>query len=162
MDIEADDELSPSAVLSQSCFMPDLAVGRRDEAIRVMIEALARQHPFLDTPLVLESVLVRERVRATGTPEGVAFPHGKHNGLGGPFAAIAIASAAIDFGADHRLPCRILILTISSAYRSDGHLQFLGHMAGYLRWPDVRSAVLAARDKAAFLQALSAGGVVPV
>lgn len=160
MDIQADDELSPSVVLSQCCFMPDLAGVRRDDTIRLMVEALARLHPFLDIPLVQESVLVRERVRATGTPEGVAFPHGKHNGLDGPFAAIAIASAAIDFGADQSLPCRILILTISSAYRSDGHLQFLGHMAGFLRWPEIRAAVLAARDKAGFLQALSAGGVV--
>jgi len=147
-----------AVLLQNCCFVPNLAATTREEALVALVAVLARVYPVLPEAEILQSVLHRERLRTTGTLEGVAFPHGKHAGIHGLYAAVATQPEGIDFGSEQVMPCQILILTVSSAYRADGHLQFLGYMARYLRIPSVRAAVLAAQHKADFIRALRAVG----
>ena len=126
----------------------------RESVLGAMVAALGQTMPSFPQDALLASILEREQVRSTGTPEGVAFPHGKHAMIDGVCAVIATAPHGIDFGGITPLPCSIIVLTVSSVYRADGHLHFLAHMARCLRYPEVRAAVLEAKSKSTLLDAL--------
>ena len=147
-------ETDPAKVLENCNFLYSVEYKTRAALLPAMVSALAKDYPGISESAVLASVLEREQIRSTGTPEGVAFPHGKHESIDGICVAIATARHGIDFGRTTPMPCRIIVLTLSSLYRADGHLHFLAHMAGFLRFEAVRSAVLAAKNKAALLDAL--------
>ncbi len=142
------------ALLENCLFMPGVRETTRESLLVTMVASICEVYPVLAYPDVLASVLERERVRATGTPEGVAFPHGKYAGSSGVYAVVATAPHGIDFGAGECMRCQIVVLTVSSAYRADGHLHFLSYMARRLRAPHVRAKIIRARSKAGFVKAL--------
>ncbi len=141
-------------VLEHGLFMPGVRETAREPLLVTMVAALCAAFPVLPYKDVLTSVLEREKVRSTGTSDGVAFPHGKYAGAAGVYAVLATAPQGIDFGAGEYMPCQIVVLTVSSAYRADGHLHFLSYMARCLRDPHVRAMLLKARNGDAFAEAL--------
>ena len=146
-------------VIESCTFMAGLALQPREIVLAKMVAALGASLPGIPEAEVLQSVLERENVRPTGTTEGVAFPHGKHADIDGVYTVVATirGEEGIDFGSCKPLRCRIIVLTVSSSYRADGHLQFLAYMARCLRHPTIRASVISAQNKAAFLDALHAG-----
>ncbi|MFU8780207.1 MAG: PTS sugar transporter subunit IIA [Kiritimatiellia bacterium] len=150
---KADMWQDPFQLVASCHFLPQLEAQTREAVLEMMVRQLDVDLPAISRVELLASVLRRERIRATGTPEGVAFPHGKHARIDDIYAVVATTQKPVDFGAGEAMPCRILILTVSSVYRADSHLQFLAHMARCLCQAKVRDAVLAAKDEHALIRA---------
>lgn len=148
------DQIDAWRVLENCCFLSGLAVQSRESVLAAMVTSLGQMLVNFPESEVLASVLKREQVRPTGTPEGVAFPHGKHATIDGVYAALATVAPGIDFGGIRPVPCQIIVLTVSSVYRADGHLHFLAYMARSLQDVTIRAAVLGAKNKAALLDVL--------
>jgi nitrogen PTS system EIIA component len=143
-----------SDVLSNCFYMPHLSAKTRDAAIGQMVTYLASRVPGLPGAALLASVLERERLCPTGTPDGVAFPHGKLAEVDGVYGVVATMCEPVSFGDDTAMPCRILVLTVSSSFRADGHLLFLSHMARCLYRETARKALLSATDENEFIRVL--------
>jgi nitrogen PTS system EIIA component len=67
--------LSPKAVVAE------LTARSKQDVLGELCQTLARAHPELNAPRLLEVLRDRERLGSTGIGEGVAIPHGKLSGL---------------------------------------------------------------------------------
>jgi len=67
----------------------------------------------------LTSVLEREKKSSTGIGAGIAFPHGRINGLNKPLIALGIVNDGVDFDALDKKPVKIIFLFLFPGNRHD-------------------------------------------
>ncbi len=146
---------SPVEVLASACFLPLLQARTYPAILQELVSETVAHFGLHDVSGIQASVLAREQRSSTATPEGIAFPHGKHPEVKRVCCAIGLCPEGVPFGLLPETPvCQILVLTLSSVYVCDDHLHVLGELAKRLRRPTVRYAVLAARTHTDLQQAL--------
>lgn len=132
------DLLAPGAVLTR------LAASTRKQVIQCLSENLAKVSG-LDPRLVCEAVMRRERVAGTGIGEGVALPHALVEGLARPICGFARLEDPADFQAPDGRGADLIVLLLAPAHSSAEHLRALARLSRFLRRPEARERLRAAR-----------------
>lgn len=131
------------------------------QAIELLLDRLMgeRALPGDARAELLEAVLARERRLSTGLECGIAIPHGTTTRVETEVAALGVFPRGVSFesvcddGAT-----RIVILLITPARKRHRHVTNLAAIAKQLLRPDVRSALLSARDRGEAVDAIRKAG----
>ena len=99
-----------------------------------------------------EQIVDREKISSTGLGEGIAFPHARIDGLERPLIAFATVPNGVDFGAPDDLPAKLVFLFLFPAKRVELGVKIHSTCSRFLMQPDVRSALLSAKDSAEILE----------
>ena len=150
---------TPSPVqklLRAGAIVLDLPATSRRDAIVQLTSALAEKlgRPE-DAGRFAEAVLAREDTAGTGVGDGVAFPHAEAEGLTEPALTFGRSRQGLDFDSPDGEPAKLVLLLLTPKGDYEGSLRLLAGMARLLAREDVRSRLLAARDAAAVIAALS-------
>jgi mannitol/fructose-specific phosphotransferase system IIA component (Ntr-type) len=105
------------------------------------------------TPLG-KKLLEREAIGSTGFGNGVAVPHGKHDGVERPLLVLARHRSGLDWKAIDGRPVHIVFFLLSPADEPETHLQCLRWISTLARNADFRRFLLDAKDAAAMLDLL--------
>lgn len=95
----------------------------------------------VNSKLVLESLLAREKLGSTGLGQGVAIPHGRIKGLKSASGVFVRLRHPIEFGAPDQLPVRLLFILFVPAQATDLHLEILSELAQLFSNKTVRDAL---------------------
>lgn len=120
------------------------------------LSAMAAAALDLPTTLVLERVLQREALGATGFGQGAAIPHARIEGLERVMAVVARLPAPIDYGSFDAQPIDLAVLLLSPEGAGADHLKALARISRTLRDPAILAAMRAAADTAELRAAISA------
>ena len=124
------DELSD--ILSPDAVQAALAVPNK-KALFQQLAASAGKLVGIDSKLVIERLVERERLGSTGFGGGVAIPHGKIEGLDRVVGVFARLAQPIDFAAIDDMPVDLVFLLLSPPDAGVEHLKALARVSRRLR-----------------------------
>lgn len=143
--------------LPAKAFVRRLQAADREGAIRELVAAAPP--PGLAQEEVVQAVLQREEVSATGMSSGIAIPHARLPGLLTPIVALGVSEAGIGFDAPDGKAATIIVLLLSPDEANEEHLGLMAQIARELADPAVQRQVGQARNHTELLALLRAGTV---
>ncbi|HBH55002.1 MAG TPA: PTS fructose transporter subunit IIA [Planctomycetaceae bacterium] len=113
----------------------DLQAETKDQAIRAMVESLAKAGGIQSSEqeAITGAILKREELGSTGIGRGVAVPHTKHPSADRLVATIAISKEGVEFASLDGEAVHILFLLVSPHERPGDHLRALENISRHLR-----------------------------
>jgi nitrogen PTS system EIIA component len=141
------DLLLPDAIFPRSRWQ-----GRK-QVLAEMSEAMAKL-VGLDSRIVHEGVLERERLGATGVGEGVAIPHARLTGLKRVVGGFAHLDEPADFEAIDERRVDLVFMLLAPADASADHLRALARVSRNFRQESIRAALRKAQTVDAVLAVL--------
>ncbi|OYW42857.1 MAG: transcriptional regulator [Rhodobacterales bacterium 12-64-8] len=109
----------------------------------------------LDSRLVHEAVLERERLGSTGVGEGVAIPHARIETLSRPVAGFARLLEPADFEAIDERPADLIFMLLAPTDSGADHLRALARAARVFRQERIRNALRQAQSAETVLAILA-------
>lgn len=119
-------------LLSHDSVVAGLSASNK-KALFQHLSAQAAKLYGLDSKLVVERLLDRERLGSTGFGGGVAIPHGKIEGLDRVVGLFVKLSQPIDFTAIDEMPVDLVFLLLSPPEAGVDHLKALASVSRKLR-----------------------------
>ncbi len=141
--------------LAPDCVVPELDAAGKREALAHLAGVLAGKDLAVQPARLVEALLERERIGSTGVGEGVAIPHAKLRGLRRLLGAFGRSRHGVDFDAVDGQPCHLFFLLVAPEEAASEHLRALSRIAKLMRDPEVRRALLEARDAEALYARLT-------
>ena len=120
------DLLGPDAVLAG-------LVAPNKKTLFQQLATAASRLTGMDTRVIVERLVERERLGSTGFGNGVAIPHGKIDGLTRVVGVFARLGAPVDFQAIDDLPVDLVFLLLSPPDSGVEHLKALARVSRRLR-----------------------------
>ncbi len=102
----------------------------RKSVLEKLAEMLSSADPLLNSKLVFDSLLARERLGTTGLGNGIAIPHGRVECNGKSVGAFLRTGHPIDFDAVDNAPVDIFFALCVPEDATDEHLALLSALAG--------------------------------
>lgn len=133
-----------SDLIEPDAILPRLIATSRRQALHVMTEALAKASG-IDARAAFDAVLIRERLSGTGVNEGVAIPHAPVAGIVRPVGAFARLDPPQDFEALDGRPADLVFMLLAPPDKGADHLKALARVSRFLKRPDLREKLRAAR-----------------
>jgi two-component system sensor histidine kinase KdpD len=96
----------------------------REQAMKDLVNALARKHPDLDPKEALIKLLERESQGSTFLNDGVALPHARLKGLKSPLVGLGLCHGGIP-DVPVQNPIEVVFLLFSPEGQNKSHLQLL-------------------------------------
>lgn len=127
-----------SDLLSADSILGSLSATNRKQALQIMSEAAAAKLD-IDSRLIFDAVMERERLGSTGVGDGVAIPHARLEGLDHVFGLFARLKTPIDFDAIDGRPVDLIFLLLAPETSSAEHLKALARISRIFRREDLRS-----------------------
>lgn len=145
-------------ILKKQNVLFDLQGTKKEEVIGEISQKLAHAGFVADAEVFLASVLERETHATTGIGNAIAIPHGKSTTVTESTIVFARTSQYIEWESLDDQPVNLLILlAISDADKTDGHLRLLSEIATKLMDDDIVAALKEATKPEAVLTILSKG-----
>ena len=129
-----------SDFLSARTFVNHLKARTRSEVVAELAKAAA-EVAGLDAGEVVDGVMIREEMMATGIGHGLAVPHARLRGLDRPVVAVWLSAAGIDFDAPDGEPARLIFLLLTPVHDDGAHLELLADIAKVFKGEEVRGRV---------------------
>ncbi len=128
-------------IVVEQAILPNLNATQRDDAIREIIDALAKAGAIDESKRAVfeTAVITRESRASTGLGHGVAVPHVKHKDIEQLRIGIGISRRGIDFNALDRKPVYSVFLLLSPAEKPEDHLDAMQTIVGNLSHDTFRS-----------------------
>jgi PTS system nitrogen regulatory IIA component len=124
-------------LLSRGAIAPNVSASNKRQALAVVSEIAARTYD-LKAARVLDALLEREAVSATGVGHGVAIPHAHVSGLAGMSGVFVRLRPPVDFGAVDDEPVDLMFAILAPPDAASDHLRTLARVARSLRSPELR------------------------
>lgn len=140
------DVIAPEAVFA------DVPVTNKKSLIQFLATSAASQWS-VDSRMVADRLIEREKLGSTGFGGGVAIPHARLDGIDQVHGLFARLTRPIDFAAVDDLPIDLVFLLLSPVEAGAEHLKALAHVSRALRDP-ARTARLRGAGSADALYAL--------
>ncbi|MEM6732999.1 MAG: PTS sugar transporter subunit IIA [Myxococcota bacterium] len=140
-------------ILSRELVIPDLEAEDKASTLRELSVHLAAQVDEVAEPLVVSSLLERERLGSTGVGEGVAIPHTKVAGLKRLIAAFGRSSKGISFDAIDNQPVYLVFVLLVPENSAGVHLKALARVSRLLKDRAFRQSLLELDDRDALFDA---------
>ena len=129
-----------SDFLSARTFVNHLKARSRQEVVAELAKAAA-DVAGLDAAEVVDGVMIREEMMATGIGNGLAVPHARLRGLERPVVAVGLSAAGIDFDAPDGQPARLIFLLLTPVHDDGAHLELLADIATVFKGEEIRGRV---------------------
>ncbi|ROL79635.1 PTS IIA-like nitrogen regulatory protein PtsN [Pseudomonas vranovensis] len=126
--------------------------GSKKRALEQIANLIGREVPELDTQIVYEALIAREKLGSTGFGNGIAIPHCRLKGCESPVSALLHLDAPIDFDAIDGAPVDLLFVLLVPEAATDAHLELLRQIASMLDRQDVRDKLRAATSNESLYQ----------
>jgi fructose-specific phosphotransferase system IIA component len=143
-----------SELLNNKAVILRLQSRTKREALVELVEALEEAHGFNSQGEILDRVLRREAMMATGIGNGVAIPHGKAKSVDRMVAAVALCPEGLDFESEDGQPVHIIFLFVSPENATTLHVRALASLSRLMKEESVRNSLREARSTEAFMTAL--------
>lgn len=130
----------------------DLAMraASKKRALEILSELIGRD-TSLNSTVVFQSLIDRERIGSTGIGESIALPHGRLKGLEKPVGAFTILEQQIDFDAIDQKPVNMIFALLVPEEATDEHLQLLAQLAKIFSNKEAKEKLLGASSPEAAL-----------
>jgi mannitol/fructose-specific phosphotransferase system IIA component (Ntr-type) len=133
------------SVLDSSLYISELRPKRKETALHEMVARAHLSGAVRDPELLLETLLLRERLGTTAAGKGVAVPNARSLSVVDPRLVVARSHRGIEWGAADEQPAQIVLLVLSPVELSDeSHHEFIARAVGVMRLQRNRQRVLAA------------------
>lgn len=146
--IELSELLGPGAVVL------DLKAGSKRQVLKALAERVAEAHG-LDSGLLLEALLQREKLGTTGIGDGLAIPHAKLEGLERMVGLFARLQTPVNFDALDDEPVDLVFLLLAPCDAAAEHLKALARVARIFRDDALCSALRSTGSPALALDLLT-------
>ncbi|MCM2265823.1 MAG: cation:proton antiporter [Desulfuromonadales bacterium] len=126
--------------LSARTYVNHIQARSRPEAVAELAKAAAAV-AGLDAADVIDGVMIREEIMATGIGHGLAVPHARMRGLDRPVVAVGLSAAGIDFDAPDGRPAQLIFLLLTPVHDDGVQLELLADIATVFKGEEIRSRV---------------------
>ena len=143
-------------ILDSRRVLLDLPGGSKPEILKILSTPVSQTHSSIDADHLLDVLVRREEISTTAIADGIAIPHGKMSLGNEVVCAFGRSFPGLDFQSVDGKPTHIFFLLVSPEDNAKLHLQWLAHLAGLLRNPEFRKALLTAETVEEVLAAIDA------
>ncbi|MBC3951496.1 MULTISPECIES: PTS IIA-like nitrogen regulatory protein PtsN [Pseudomonas] len=126
--------------------------GSKKKVLEQIANLIGREVPDLDSQVVFESLVAREKLGSTGFGNGIAIPHCRLKGCESPISALLHLNAPVDFDAIDGAPVDLLFVLLVPEAATDAHLELLRQIASMLDRKEVRERLRSAASNEALYQ----------
>ncbi|TLX57397.1 PTS IIA-like nitrogen-regulatory protein PtsN [Stutzerimonas nosocomialis] len=112
--------------------------GSKKRVLEQIARLVAHDMPDLDSQVIFESLVAREKLGSTGFGNGIAIPHCRLAGCQTPLSAVLRLDAPVDFDAIDGMPVDLLFVLLVPQAATDEHLELLRQIASMLDRSEVR------------------------
>jgi nitrogen PTS system EIIA component len=133
-------------LLSAETVLGSLSATNRKQALQMISEAAAAKLG-LDSRIIFDAVMDRERLGSTGVGDGVAIPHARLEGLDHVFGLFARLKNPVDFDAIDGRPVDLVFLLLAPETSGAEHLKALARISRVFRREDIRSHLRATETR---------------
>ena len=116
------------------------------EAFELVAARFAERKIITDPAALVEELVRREQQGSTGVGHGIALPHTMLADATQIAVAVVRLGTALDWDAMDHEPVKLFVVIVAPAGQREEYLPVLAEVARSLNQPDVRDAVLRARD----------------
>jgi mannitol/fructose-specific phosphotransferase system IIA component (Ntr-type) len=133
------------SIVDPSLYIPELKTRRKEAALTDLV-ALAEQAGAVRGPeLLVELLMLRERLGTTAIGKGVALPHARSITVNRPQLVVARSRRGIEWDAEDELPVTLVLLTLTPAeWSEEAHHALLGRAVAVARLQRNRQRLLEA------------------
>jgi len=142
--------------LDSQGFINRLAGNTREEVIEELVGATL-QYTGLEKKEVVAAVVAREEIMATGIGNGVAVPHARLTGLGGPMVGFGMSATGVDFDAPDGEPARLICLILTPMDDNGAQLEILADIAATFKDAELRERAFQVSGHTEFLALVKSG-----
>jgi mannitol/fructose-specific phosphotransferase system IIA component (Ntr-type) len=136
-------------------FVPELKAANRFAAIIELCNVSGASGARMED--IIDAVIARERVVATGVGNGIALPHARAPGLARAQIAVGISRTGLDFDSPDGKPCNIICLILTGERDHALALELYRDILGSFSDQEARDALLEVRNYTEFLAVLVRG-----
>ena len=129
-----------SNLLSRDRVFADLAGESRQGVFRKLSEELS-DAVEIDSRLILEALIERERLGSTAVGNGVCIPHVRMPDLAQPIGVFARLATPVDFDAMDERHCDLVFMLLAPECEDSSHLRALAQVSRAFRQADLRQAL---------------------
>ena len=130
-----------SEILPLDCILAPMEAADKSDAIRQLVQAVAKAGKCTDEQELLKAVFDREAIRSTGIGRGLAVPHGKCDSCDQLVMALGKPASPIDFQSIDEQSVDIVVLLGSPRNKTGPHIRALAHISRLMLMPDFRAAL---------------------
>ncbi|MEQ8750066.1 MAG: PTS sugar transporter subunit IIA [Amphiplicatus sp.] len=130
-------------LFEDATILPALEASTKRQALQMLAETVATERG-LDAGLVMQLLLEREQLGATGVGGGVAMPHGRMKGLDRIAVGFARLKTPVEYEGPDGAPVDLILLLLAPEEAGAVCLKALSKASRILRVPSVRERLRAA------------------
>ena len=140
--------------LAPAMVIPDLRGRNKSAVLKEMAEWMALRSGAINSELLFQALLERERISSTAIGEGVAIPHGKLPGVERIAGVFARSSQGVDFDSlDGGLTYLFFVLVAPENSAAD-HLKALARISRLLKDTAFRARLMAGKTQEEIFNAI--------
>ncbi|MBK1721413.1 PTS sugar transporter subunit IIA [Thiocystis violacea] len=132
-----------------------MEIASKKRLLETLAELLASEHPRLQTEIVFERLLERERLGSTGLGHGIALPHARLKDITEVLGAFVQTVQGVDYDATDGEPVDLAFALLVPEAANEEHLHLLAHLASLFSDTQVRARLREASTAAELLQVLN-------
>ena len=119
-------------MLSDKSILVNVEASSKKNVLEVLTR-LAEKEIKVDSQILLDSLIKREKLGSTAVGNGIAIPHANCTNIDKPKVFVVLLSNSLDFDANDDLPVDIIFLLLAPTNKGSEHLQALALVSRLLR-----------------------------
>ena len=139
----------------EDLIVSELAARDKAGVIEEMAARLSERVPALAKDALVRVLMEREKLASTAIGEGVAIPHGKHDGAGQLLACVGRSKEGVDFESMDGRPTHIFFVLVAPENSTGAHLKALARISRLFKSSEFRDRLMAAEGAADLYRIIS-------
>ncbi len=134
--------------ISEKTIITGIKSETQEDILKELVMVMCNTGMVQDWKLLLNDIILREKLFGTGMENGIAFPHARTAGVKSLCIAIGVKKTGVDFGAMDGKPSRVFVMIASPKDTSAPHIQVLASFSTILRKKETVDRILNAETPA--------------
>ena len=141
-------------IINKECCFVNIHSRKKEEVLKELVNLLKNSPSLnsIDSNIVLNSLLDREKLGSTGLGGGIAIPHSKVEGLSDFVLAIATSEKGVQFEALDNKKVHIFFVMIGPSDKPNEHLKLLSAISRMLRDVKIKNELLKSKTPEALYE----------
>jgi len=122
-----------TSYIKPECFLTDLGVGTREEALKKIVHAVAAKGYIKDEADVFTRLMERENIQSTAVGGGIAIPHCFTDEVPDLIITVARSLSGLEFDSFDGKPTQVVFLLMGNRQEHGLHLKALARIARLIK-----------------------------